>query len=181
MSWPQLATGVITVAGVSYLRVGGALVPLAGVVGTGNQPMIGGAQTMQVTCDAGSDIAHAKILWTLNCTNGVDPDTADTALASERFNALSSEVYDLNIAGGAAGSIVTLSPPGGVTMVHLAFAGSGTYTQAAGATVTALEMVLAQWNSDLNVSTVILYIGESTVGAGANQRYRNIALMGFSA
>jgi len=179
VSWPQLATGVITVAGVSYLRVGGALVPLAGVVGTGHQPTIASAVTMQVTCDAGSDIDHAKILFTLNCTNGIDPDTADTALASERFNELS-EVYDLNIAGGAAGSIVTLSPPGGVTMIHLAFEGSGTYSQAAGATVTALQMVLAKWDSELAVSTIILYIGESTVGAGSNQRYRNIALMGFS-
>lgn len=180
MSWPT-GTAVVSVDGQPYLKLPGGAMPLAGVIGTGEQPRIADVQTMQIVCDAGSDIDHAKLLFTVNCTNGIDPDTADTTLASERFNELSSEVYDLNIAGGAAGTIVPISPPGGITMIHFAFAGSGTYTQAAGATVTALQMVLAKWAASLNISTVLLYIGESTIGAGSNQRYRNIALMGFTA
>lgn len=180
-----VGSGVTNVNGVDYIRMSsGALMPLAGVVGDGEIPLIGGTPIAQVLLDEGSDANHAKLLITANCNIGPSGiDTPDTALASDRFNAGASnvEVFDYNIAGGDAGSIVPIFPNGGglLTMLHLARADSGTYTQAAGATITARQMVLARWDSSLGVIGAVLYIGNSYNGGGSNQRYRPIIIVGF--
>lgn len=175
--------GTVSVGGETYLTMpNGDLMPLAYVIGTGYQPQIAGTPTGRVLIDAGSDTAHAKILYTFNAYGG-DPDTADTALASARFvgYASNAQVIDLNITGGSAGSITPHSPETGIiTMVHLALPNAGPYTQAAGATVTAAEMVLCKWDSSLNITSVVLYIGESYVGGGSNQRYREVVVMGHA-
>lgn len=176
-----VGSGVTNVNGAEYLTLSnGTLMPLTPVVGTGEAPKIAGVYNMLVQLDAGSDINHAKLLYTWNCTTG-DPDTEDTALASSRFNATgNAEVIDLNLSGGSAGSIVVHSPSSGaITMVHLAFAGGGTYTQAAGGTVTGTQMVLCKWDSTLGITAAILYIGDSYAGGGSNQRYRQIVVVGF--
>lgn len=160
-----------------------AYVPLAAVVGTGYSPLIGGSPLKAVVLDEGSDAAHAKLLYTFNCYAG-DPEVSDVDLMSARFNAASTneEVVDLNIAGGSAGAIVIHGPSSGyITMIHLAREDSGAYTEAAGATITAREAVLAQWLEADAIVSVMLYIGESYVGGGSNQRYREIIVVGFSA
>lgn len=172
------------VDGEAYLSLpDGTLIPLAGVVGTGYSPLIGGNPLKAVVLDEGSDVAHAKLLYTFNCYGG-DPDTSDVDLMSARFNAAATnvEVFDLAITGGTAGAIVTHSPSTGyITMVHLAREDSGAYTEAAGATITARQAVLAHWPESQQIRSVMLYIGESYVGAGSNQRYREIIVVGFTA
>lgn len=166
--------------GTMYLATGpSTYVPLAFLVGTGQEPTIAAAKEMKVLFDAGSDIAHPEIYYTLNCYTG-DPDTPDTALASERFNELNSEVVDLSMSGGSAGAIVIHVPLSGyITTLHFAFAGSGTYTVAAGNTVTALQMVVATWSSALLIRSVVIYFGESAVSGGSNQRIRKLSVVGF--
>lgn len=169
--------------GTPFLNIpGSTAMPLAYVVGTGHSPTIAGDPLKAVLIDEGSDANHAKLLFTFNCYAG-DPDTSDVALMSARFNAADTneEVIDLNIAGGSTGAIVVYSPLSGyLTMVHLAREDSGTYTEAAGATITARQAVLAKWSSDLLVRSVVLYIGESYTGGGTNQRYRQVIVLGFS-
>ena len=176
--------GTVSVDGEPYLSMpDGSQMPLAPVVGTGYSPLIGGSPLKAVVLDEGSDAAHAKLFYTFNCYGG-DPDTSDVDLMSARFNAASTneEVIDLNIAGGSAGAIVVHSPSSGyITMIHLAREDSGAYTEAAGATVTARQAVLAQWSSSDLIRSVMLYIGESYVGGGSNQRYREIIVVGFTA
>lgn len=170
--------------GVMYIATGASTyVSLASVVGTGFSPLIGGSPLKAVVLDEGSDAAHAKLLYTFNCYGG-DPDTSDVDLMSARFNAAASneEVIDLNITGGSAGSIVVHGPSiGYITMIHLAREDSGAYTEAAGATITARQAVLAHWPESQLIRSVMLYIGESYVGAGSNQRYREIVVVGFTA
>lgn len=175
--------GTVSVDGSNYLMLpDGSLMPLAPVVGTGHSPLIGGSPLKAVLLDEGSDAAHAKLLYTLNCYAG-DPDTSDVDLMSTRFNEADTneEVIDLSITGGSAGSIVVHGPSSGyITMIHLAREDSGAYTEAAGATITARQVVLAKFDSSLLVTSIILYIGESYAGGGSNQRYREIVVVGFS-
>lgn len=175
---------VVAVDGELYLTLpDGSRMPLAPVVGTGYSPLIGGSPLKAVVLDEGSDATHAKLLYTFNAYGG-DPDTSDVALMSARFNAGSSnaEVIDLNIAGGSAGAIVIHGPSSGhITMIHLAREDSGAYTEAAGATITARQAVLAHWPESQLIRSVMLYIGESYVGGGSNQRYREIIVVGFTA
>lgn len=176
--------GTVSVDGEPYLSMpDGSQMPLAPVVGTGYSPLIGGSPLKAVVLDEGSDAAHAKLFYTFNCYGG-DPDTSDVDLMSARFNAAASneEVIDLNITGGSAGSIVVHGPSiGYITMIHLAREDSGAYTEAAGATITARQAVLAHWPESQLIRSVMLYIGESYVGAGSNQRYREIVVVGFTA
>lgn len=157
--------------------------PLAAVIGTGYSPMIASSPLKSVVLDEGSDTTHAKLLYTFNCYAG-DPEASDVALMSARFNAADTneEVIDLNIAGGSAGAIVIHGPSSGyITMIHLAREDSGAYTEAAGATITARQAVLAKWSEGDAIVSVMLYIGESYVGGGSNQRYREIIVVGFTA
>lgn len=175
--------GVVNVGGADYIRLSsGALMPMAGMVGTGLQGRIAGVKSFEANFNAGSDINHARIFGRLNCNNGIDLYTPDNVLASESFNSPNEEIIgaDMNLVGGAAGSILYLAPADGITMLHLAFEGSGTYTQAAGATVTGLEMVVVIW--DEPVSAVILDFGDSeTSGGGSNQRVRKASFRGYLA
>lgn len=185
MSWPgSTANAVVTSAGAPYLRMpDNSLMPLAPAIGTGHSPLIGGSPLKAVVMDEGSDAAHAKLLYTFNCYAG-DPETSDVDLMSARFNAADTneEVLDLNIAGGSAGAIVVHGPSSGyITMIHLAREDSGAYTEAAGATITARQAVLAKWSEGDAIVSVMLYIGESYVGGGSNQRYREIIVVGFTA
>lgn len=166
--------------GTMYLATGpSTYVPLAFLVGTGQEPTIAAVKEMKVLFDAGSDIDHAEIYYTLNCYAG-DPDTPDTALASARFNDPTAEVFDLSMSGGSSGAIVIHAPLSGyLTTVHFAFAGSGTYTVAAGNTVTALQMVVATFSSALLIRSVVVYFGESAVSGGSNQRIRKASVVGF--
>lgn len=174
--------GTVSVDGAFYLTLpDGTQYPLASVVGTGQEPTIASVKEMKVLFDAGSDVDHAEIYYTLNCYTG-DPDTPDTTLASERFNDPNAEVIDLSMSGGSAGAIVVHAPAEGyITTVHFAFAGSGTYTVAAGNTVTALEMVEATFSSSMLIRSIIIYFGESAVSGGSNQRIRKATLVGFTA
>lgn len=156
-----------------------AYVPLAFLVGTGQEPTIAAVKEMKVLFDAGSDINHPEIYYTINCNTG-DPDTPDNTLASERFTNPNAEVVDLSMSGGSAGAIVIHAPLNGfITTVHFAFAGAGPYTVAAGNTVTALEMVVATFAAALEVRSICIYWGESAVSGGANQRIRKASLVGF--
>lgn len=176
--------GTVSVDGSNYLMLpDGSLMPLAPVVGTGHSPLIGGSPLKAVVLDEGSDAAHAKLLYTFNAYGG-DPEVSDVDLMSSRFNAADTneEVIDLNIAGGSAGAIVIHGPSSGyITMIHLAREDSGAYTEAAGATITARQAVLAHWPESDSIVSVMLYIGESYVGGGGNQRYREIVIVGFTA
>ena len=80
-----------------------------------------------------------------------------------------------------SGRVDTISSTSPITLIHFARAGESAYTAAAGATVTAAQMVVAGWDSDLNIQTVEVVLGVPTVGAGTNYRYRTIIVTGFSA
>lgn len=176
------SVGTVTVDGVDYLLLpSGELMPLVIMTGTPQEPTVAGVVQQVVSLDHGSDADHVEILMTFNCTTS-DPDTADTALASTRFTTPDSnaEVVKTQIIGDSAGAVMAWYAPNGITKLHFGLRGSGPYTVAAGATLTALQMVVMSFDSSLNVNSVEVRFGTSTVGAGSNSRYRTITVTGYS-
>lgn len=151
------------------------------VSGTPHEPTVAGVVQQVITLDHGSDADHVEILETFNCRTG-DPDTADTDLASARFTSPDGnvEVIKTAIIGASAGALQTYYTAGGFTMIHFALRGAGPYTEAAGNTLTALQMVLMKWPSTLAVNSIEIRIGSATIGGGANKRYRQIVVTGYS-
>lgn len=173
---------VYSSGGINYLVMpDGTQLPLAIEAGTPEEPTVAGIVQQAVSLDAGSDVDHVEILLTFNCTTG-DPDTADTALASARFTSPDSnaEVVKTGVIGASAGVVMAWYAPGGFTKLHFGLRGAGPYTVAASNTLTALEMVVMSWGDALGVNAVEVRIGSSTIGGGANKRYRTITVTGYA-
>lgn len=176
------STGSVSIDGVNYLILAdGTQMPLAIMTGTPIEPKVAAAWEQIVELDHGSDADHVEILLTLNATTG-DPDTPDTAIASARFTSPDSnaEVVKTEIDGASAGAVMAWYAPGGITCLHFGLRGAGPYTVAAANTLTALQMVVMTWANSLAVNTVEVRVGSSTVGGGANKRYRSITVTGYS-
>lgn len=144
-------------------------------VGAGYEPTIGGVVTMKVTVDAGSDVDHAEVLITPNCT--------DIAIASQRLANPDStaEVIKTGRTGATAdGAIFQFSLPGGLVDIFVGLRGGAFYTQAAGATVTGTQAAKASWSATLNLKWARVTLGGPYVGAGTNKRYRDIIITGFA-
>lgn len=154
------------------------LTPLAG---TPVAPKVAGVWQQVALIDAGSDVAHAEILITANCTTGTDPESPSTALMSQRFAAPddNGEVWITGITGAfATGALPTVEVAGGLRLLHIALRGGSTYTQAAGNVVTASEAVLMTFDEEDGVNAFDVAIAPPT---GTNGRYRQLAVRGFKA
>lgn len=176
------ATGTVAVGGASYLVMpDGTLMPLSIMSGTPHEPTVSAVVQQVVSLDHGSDADHVEILLTFNATTG-DPDTADTALASARFTSPDSnaEVVKTAIIGASSGTVMAWYASGGITKLHFGLRGAGPYTNAAGNTLTALQMVVMSWADALGVDTVEVRFGSPTVGGGVNRRYRTITVTGYA-
>lgn len=171
---------VVTVDGAYYLTLSdGSLMPLSIMSGTPHEPEVAGVVQQVVSLDHGSDADHVEILMTFNCTTG-DPDTPDTDLASARFTSPDSnaEVIKTGVIGESGGYVEAYAAS--ITTLHFGLRGAGPYTVAAANILTALQMVVMTFAASLNINVVEIRMGSSTVGAGANKRYRTITVTGYS-
>lgn len=178
-----LTRAVETDSGIDYL-IGsdGTRIPLVFVVGTIEEGMIAGEPNALVAVDSGSDtVDHAQILWTVNCTLAGNPDTSDDALASSRFvnYATDSEVYKTACTGGTS-SEALFPRYTALWSIHFALAGGGSYTVAAGNTLTGTEMVLVQFPEVANCVAAEIRLGASRAGT-SGQRYRDIIVTPYAA
>lgn len=146
--------------------------------GAGYEPTIGSAVTQRITLDEGSDIDHAELLFTFNAG-----PVGDIAIASQRFQDADSnaQVIKTLITGAtAAGGLFSFYFPNGLTNAFLARNGESSYSQAAGATITAAQAVMATWDGALGLKYCTVNVGGPYVGAGSNNRYRDIVITGYS-
>lgn len=154
--------------------------PLTYVAGTYQEGTINGRERQAILIDSGADgTDHTQVLLTWNCTMAGEPDTPDNDLASLRFaNANSNlEVIKTACDGQAAGDAIPVRVQG--TTLHIALAGSASYTMAAGNTLTPGTMICVQWNSALGVDAAEIRLGSSTLGT-TGYRYRDMIFVGFA-
>lgn len=175
-------SSITTVDNVDYL-VGpdSTLYPLIFVVGTIEEGMIAGEPNALVAVDSGSDTTdHAQILWTVNCTVAGNPDTTDDSLASTRFvnYATDSEVYK-TACTGTTSSEAFFPRYTALWSIHFALAGGGSYTVAAGNTLTGTQMVVMQFTEISNCVAAEIRLGASRAGT-TGQRYRDIFVTPYS-
>lgn len=182
VAWNQidggLGGGTVEQAGIDYLVMpDGSLMPLSIMAGTPYEPLVAGAVQQTVLLDAGSDIDHAEILYTLNCgTNGVP----DNDLASARFTSPdgNAEVVKTALTGAVLSGEVAAHQASTLRILHFGLRGAGPYTVAAGNTLTLLQMVVMALPA--GVVALEIRFGSSTVGGGVNRRYRSITVTGYA-
>lgn len=162
---------------------GTTLYPATWVIGGIEEGYVAGSPQSAIQVDSGSDTAdHAQVLWIANCTLAGNPDTEDDALASERMvdYATDSEVYKSGVDGGTSGESFALRYPAGLTMLHFGLAGGGSYTVAAGNTLTGTQMVLMTFPEADGVVAVEIKLLTATLGT-TGKRYRQIMVTPYSA
>jgi hypothetical protein len=144
--------------------------PLDWIGGARGEPTLtNGSISWEILFDAGSDIDHPEILYTLDCDTGT-PGTPDNVIASQRFTVPNEEVTLTGMGGATAGRIVPMLA-GSIRLIHFAFAGAGPYTvNPAVSTVSLLQMV----PMILPAGTILaeLTFGTSYTGGGVNKRFR---------
>lgn len=182
---PASAPAMLLVSGgVEYLvgADGVTQYPLVFVVGTIEEGAIAGTPNALVAVDSASDTTdHAQILWTVNCTVAGNPDTPDSALASTRFVAYATdaEVYKTACTGGTSSEAFFPRYPA-LWCIHFALAGGGSYTVAAGNTMTGTQMVLMTFAEADNCVAAEIRLGAARLGT-SGYRYRDIIVTPYSA
>lgn len=179
----RIVGAVISSGGQDYLvGTDGTQYPMIWMVGTIQEGMVAGEVQSRIEVDSGSDtVDHAEILWTTNCWYAGDPDVPDNALASQRFvdYAVDSEVYSTGVDGDASAESFSVLYPL-LTNLFFALAGEASYTEAAGNTVTADEMVCMTFAESLGVIAVEIKLHSSRLGS-TGSRYRQISVTPYSA
>lgn len=151
------------------------------ILGDGYAPLVGAVYTQTITLDEGSDANHSEILLTANCGLG---DVPDSAIASARFSSPDgyTDVIKTLLTGAVAdGRVQDFTAPSGLRNLFLARRTTGPFTVAAGATITAAQMVQCSWPSAAGIIRLEIRFGEPYVGAGTNKRYRQMIVTGRKA
>lgn len=150
--------------------------PLPILASNQSEPLIGGVPSFKLTADAGSDVDHAQLIWTINCGLGIVPDDA---LASQRFvdYATNAEVFRSGIDGAGSSQQWLIDVPPGVSIVHFALAGAGSYTADADSTFGGSTMGVAILSEDDAPRYLMITALSAYKGGGTNFRYREINLL----
>lgn len=169
---------VVEQDGTDYLvgSDGTTLYPLPILASNQSEPLIGGVPSFKLTADAGSDVDHAQLIWTINCGLGIVPDDA---LASQRFvdYATNAEVFRSGIDGAGSSQQWLIDVPAGVSIVHFALAGAGSYTADADSTFGGSTMGVAILSEDDAPRYLMITALSAYKGGGTNFRYREINLL----
>lgn len=170
--------GVVEQDGTDYLvgSDGTTLYPLPLITGNLVEPEVAGAVTFSADIDAGSDIDHPQLLWTINCGIG---ETPDNSLASDRFAdyATHPEVWRSGIDGAASAQMFLIHVPAGATLIHFALAGAGSYTDSGSATIGASTMCVFVLEEATPANVIVLTLLSPKTLGGSNNRGREISIM----
>ena len=157
----------------------GSLMPLIFLSGDREESDVVGVRRSTLLIDSGG-ASHAQLLWTPNCTLGGNPLTPDDALASTRFvnYATSPDVFATGIDGAGTSQLYLVRAPSGISMIHFALAGAGSYSadadhQFGGSTMGHIKF--PDYDTSPVVALVVTLLSSYTAG-----RYREISVHAYS-